>query len=153
MSQIPPPIPPQPPVPPGSGSGGDTLPDLLPPTMPGPLGGNLPMHRASTVLGLGIASLGVIVLDVLGFIHPMCCCGATLISIGLAIPTLVMANADLAAMNAGRMDPSGRSHTSSGRICAIIALVVGAIAIIVSIIAALAGIAIFGAMAAAGNRP
>lgn len=161
MSEFPPPLPPDRPAPSpsdaGSGSNGspptDTLPEVLPPTIPGRLGGNFPPHRAGAVLGLGIASLGVLVLDFLGLIHPMCCCGASMISIGLAIPSIVMANADLAAMGAGRMDPAGRSSTSGGRTCAIIALVIAGLMIIGAVIAVIAGLALFGAMSAAGNRP
>ncbi len=118
--------------------------------MPGPLGGNLQAHRASTVLGLGIAALGVVLLDILGLVSPMCCCGASMISIGLAIPALVMANKDLAAMAAGRMDPAGRSNTNGGRICAIIALVISGLAIVGGIIAAIAGVALMSAFGAGG---
>jgi hypothetical protein len=69
-------------------------------------------HRGTVVLVLGI----------LGVVWPLC--GSI-----LGIIAWVMGNHDLRDMNAGRMDPSGRSITDAGRmlgivsVCMIIALV------------------------------
>lgn len=65
--------------------------------------GGLRPHRAALILGLGIAGI--------------LCCGP------LGIAALIMGNQDLAEMDAGRMDPSGRSTTNIGRILGIVAIV------------------------------
>jgi hypothetical protein len=57
-------------------------------------------HRATLILVFGI--LGIIM------------CGP------LAIAAWVMGNGDLKAMDAGTMDPSGRSTTNAGKVCGII---------------------------------
>lgn len=80
-------------------------------------------HRGPLILGLSIGSL------------VMCMCGLFGI-IGLAgsISAWVMANQDLAAMDEGRMDPSGRGLTQAGRIIAriqIILLILGTLFYIV----------------------
>lgn len=62
-------------------------------------------HRGTTILVLGILSI------VLCFI-----CG---------IFAWVMGNKDLAAMDAGQMDPEGRGNTNAGRICGIIGTIIG----------------------------
>ena len=67
-------------------------------------------HRATLILVLGI--LGLVI------------CGP------LGIAAWIMGNGDLKEMDAGAMDPSGRSTTNAGRICGMIAtilLVVGAL--------------------------
>lgn len=68
-------------------------------------------HRGTLVLVLGILSL--IVCQPLG------------------IAAWVMGNGDLAAMNAGTMDPTGRSTTEAGRILGIIATVLMALGVVV----------------------
>lgn len=60
-------------------------------------------HRATTVLVLGILSLVICAI-----------CGPI---------AWVMANRDIAAMNAGTMDPSGLDQTKAGKICGIIGTV------------------------------
>ncbi|HWQ91865.1 MAG TPA: DUF4190 domain-containing protein [Clostridia bacterium] len=79
-------------------------------------------HRATTILVLGILSL--------------------ILCAPLGIFAWIMGNADLKAMDAGQMDPSGRSNTNAGRICGIIGtvlLLLGVLGIIV--LAVLGGLA------------
>ena len=73
-------------------------------------------HRATLILVLGI--LGLVI------------CGP------LGIAAWIMGNGDLKEMDAGAMDPGGRSTTNAGRIC-------GMIATILMILAALAFAVIF----------
>ena len=71
-------------------------------------------HRGTLILVLGILSLIV--------------CGF------LGIPAWIMGSNDLKEINAGTMDPSGRSLTNAGRICGMIGtilLILGAIVMIV----------------------
>jgi hypothetical protein len=60
-------------------------------------------HRGAVVLGLAIAGL--------------LCCGP------LALVAFFMGRADLAEMDAGRMDPTGRSTTNAGRIVGLVAII------------------------------
>lgn len=66
-------------------------------------------HRGTTILVLGVLSLVV--------------CAP------LGIPAWVMANADLKAMDAGEMDPEGRSSTQAGKICGMITSIILIIAV------------------------
>ncbi|HXG08495.1 MAG TPA: hypothetical protein VNK04_01780, partial [Gemmataceae bacterium] len=66
-------------------------------------------HRGSLILTLGIVSLFTVPL-ILGPI------------------AWIMGSNDLEAMRAGRMDPEGESNTNAGRICGMIATIVGGIA-------------------------
>ena len=70
-------------------------------------------HRATTVLVLGI--LGLVI------------CGP------LGIAAWVMGNGDLKEMDAGQMDPSGRSTTNAGRICGMIATILMILSVVVMI--------------------
>ena len=68
-------------------------------------------HRGTLILVLGI--LSIVLCQILG------------------IPAWVMGNGDLKQMDAGTMDPSGRSITNAGRICGIVAtilLILGVVA-------------------------
>lgn len=85
-------------------------------------------HRATLILVLGI--LGIIMCQPLG------------------IAAWIMGNNDLKEMDAGTMDPSGRSNTNAGKICGIIATVLMAISLIGSILL----IALFGLGALAGRH-
>jgi len=70
-------------------------------------------HRATLILVLGILSL--------------------VLCAPLGIVAWVMGNGDLKAMDAGAMDPSGRSTTNAGRICGMIGtilLIVGAVIVV-----------------------
>ena len=60
-------------------------------------------HRGTLILVFGILSL--------------------VLCAPLGIPAWIMGNADLKEMDAGKMDPSGRSITQGGRICGIIGTV------------------------------
>jgi hypothetical protein len=73
-------------------------------------------HRGTLILVFGI--LGLVV------------CGP------LGIAAWVMGSKDLKEMAAGTMDPSGRSLTSGGRICGIIASILMIIGAIVGVLAA-----------------
>ncbi|HAB18857.1 MAG TPA: hypothetical protein PLX89_19960 [Verrucomicrobiota bacterium] len=83
-------------------------------------------HRGGLILALGI----------LGFVL----CG-----IFTAIPAWIMGSGDLKAMDAGQMDPSGRSLTQAGKICGIIATVLNLIGFVVVLILGMLG-AIGGAL-------
>jgi Flp pilus assembly protein protease CpaA len=82
-------------------------------------------HRGTLILVLGI--LGLVL------------CGP------LGIAAWVMGNGDMKEMDAGAMDPSGRSTTNAGRICGIIATILLAISIVVCIL--LFALGMFGAVA------
>ena len=71
-------------------------------------------HRGTLILVLGILSL------------VMCQ--------PLGIAAWLMGSTDLKEMDAGIMDPSGRSLTSAGRICGIIATILLAISVVVMIV-------------------
>jgi hypothetical protein len=88
-------------------------------------------HRGTLILVLGI----------LGFVL----CG-----VFTAIPAWIMGRNDLKEMDAGTMDPSGRGTTNAGRICGMIATILG----LLSILAFLAFLALFGlgAIGAATHR-
>lgn len=77
-------------------------------------------HRGTLVLVLGI--LGLVICGFLG------------------IPAWIMGKNDLAAMDAGQMDPSGRSLTNAGRICGIIATILLALMLVVGVLFAALGI-------------
>ncbi len=123
----PPPPPPAggayPPPPPSGGAyppppGGATYPPPPPspggfPSAPGysyPAAGvGLTPHRGTMVLVLGILGIA--------------CCSV------LSIPAFLMSKADLAAMDAGTMDPTGRGVTSAARILGIVGMVFLAIGV------------------------
>ncbi|MGB8019799.1 MAG: DUF4190 domain-containing protein, partial [Candidatus Nanopelagicales bacterium] len=87
--------------PPPSGAPGAYLP---PAYLGGPMAmGGLKPHRATLILVLGIVGI-------------LCCAP-------LGIFALVLGTQDLAEMDAGRMDPSGRPLTNVGRIIGIVAIV------------------------------
>ena len=91
-------------------------------------------HRAGTVLTLGIVGL------VLNF-----GCGLGWI---LGIIAWVMGNADLREMDAGIMDPAGRSNTQAGRICGIISVVLTIIGVLAFLAYMIFVVVVFGAVAA-----
>ncbi len=102
-----PPPPPSgyPPPPPAGGPGMPYAPGFPPPGA-FPLGAAKP-HRAGLVLGLGIASI--------------LCCGP------LGILAYVFGKQDMEQMDAGTMDPTGRSTTNAGRILGIVGIVLMAV--------------------------
>jgi len=77
----------------------------------------------------------ILVLGILGLVI----CGP------LGIAAWVMGNGDLKEMDAGAMDPGGRSTTNAGRICGIIATILFGIGIVVCIL--VFGLGILGAVA------
>jgi len=83
-------------------------------------------NRATLILVLGILSL--------------------VICAPLGIAAWVMGNKDLREMDAGVMDPSGRSLTNGGRICGIIGIVLLALSIIAVVL--MLALGVLGAAAA-----
>ena len=81
-------------------------------------------HRGTLVLVLGI--LGLIVCP------------------PVAIAAWIMGNRDLAAMDQGRMDASGRGTTNAGRIIGMVAVCLWVLGVIVAIVLTLTGVAIIG---------
>ena len=81
-----------------------------------PATGNMPFqpHRGTQLLIWGIVSL--------------CCCNL------LGLVPLLMANADLAAMDRGEMDPSGRGITQAARVLGIVALVIFGLGVVLQIL-------------------
>ena len=63
----------------------------------------------------------------------------------LGIVAWVMGNGDLKEMDAGAMDPSGRSMTNAGRICGMIGTIL--LILIVLIVGALFALGLIGAVA------
>lgn len=97
------------------------IPPNVPPNMPM---GQMPLPNASTVLILGIVSIVI-----------SCCCYGIL-GIVLAIVTLVMAKKarEIYYANPNAYTPGSLSNITTGRICAIIAIVIGIIVIVSYII-------------------
>lgn len=87
-------------------------------------------HRATTILVLGILSLVVCAI-----------CGPI---------AWVMANKDLAQMNAGLMDPTGLDQTKAGKICGIIGTVFLILGVILGILYVAFAAVLFGAAASQG---
>jgi hypothetical protein len=83
-------------------------------------------HRGTLILVFGI--LGLVI------------CGP------LGIAAWIMGGGDLKQMDAGAMDPSGRSLTNAGRICGIIATILMILGVLAAI--ALMAFGIIGGMAA-----
>ena len=71
-------------------------------------------HRATLILVLGIL-------------------GLVTSCFPLGIAAWIMGNKDLKEMDAGVMDPSGRSNTNAGRICGMIATILLIIGVVVAI--------------------
>lgn len=102
----------------------------LPPTIPHTNTSMVKPHRGTLILVLGILGLAVCVI-----------CG---------VIAWVMGNADLKEMDAGRMDPSGRSLTQGGKICGMISVILACIGIVLGILWMVFAIVIVGAGVAAG---
>lgn len=81
-------------------------------------------HRGTLILVLGILSLVV--------------CAP------LGIAAWIMGNGDLKEIDAGAMDPTGRSLTNAGRICGMIGTILLAVSIVAMI--ALFGLGLMGAL-------
>lgn len=87
-------------------------------------------HRGTLILVLGI--LGLVL------------CGP------LGIVAWILGQGDLKEMDAGQMDPSGRSLTNAGRICGIIATILFALGILVFL--CLLAFGFLGALAGGAGR-
>ncbi len=72
-------------------------------------------HRAGMILGLGIASF--------------VCCGPVLGPIAF-----FMGRSDLAAMDSGLMDPSGRGMTNAGKICGLVSTILSIFGLILWVV-------------------
>jgi len=71
----------------------------------------------------------ILVFGILGFV----------VCIIFGILAWVFGNADLAEMDAGRMDPSGRGMTSAGRILGMIACILTVVVVLIWILVLVAG--------------
>jgi hypothetical protein len=109
--------------------------------MPAPPTGSLGAkpHRGGIVLALGICSIVF--------------AGACGIGLILGIIGWIMGKNDMADIDAGRMDSSGRGLVQAGKICSIIGTVLGSLGIIITILYFILVIGIFavGAAGAAGS--
>jgi hypothetical protein len=74
-------------------------------------------HRGGAVLALGV--LGLVVCFIMGVI------------------AWVMANNDLREMDAGAMDPAGRSMTQAGKVCGIVSVVLAVVPLCIGVLALL----------------
>lgn len=72
-------------------------------------------HRGGLILTFGI--LGLVLPLLVGCFAPLW--------LGFSIPATLMGRKDLAAINNGVMDPTGRGTTQAGYICGIIGMVIG----------------------------
>lgn len=88
-------------------------------------------HRGTLILVLGI--LGIVLCMPLG------------------IAAWVMGSGDLAAMDRGEIDPSGRSTTQAGKVCGIISVVLAAIGLLFVVGMFIVTAIGVGAAGAAGN--
>jgi hypothetical protein len=68
----------------------------------------------------------------------------------MGIMAWVMGNADLRAMDAGRMDPTGRGITQAGKICGMVSVILHAVGLVLWILWLIFAAVIVGAGAAAG---
>lgn len=103
----------------------------VPPQHPNPYLGLRP-HRGTLILVLGI--LGLVVCGVCGIV------------------AWVMGKADLAEMDAGRMDPAGRDLTNIGRILGIIACCLMLAGVALALVWIIFALAVGGAAIASGAR-
>jgi hypothetical protein len=78
-------------------------------------------HRGATVLTVGI----------LGIVVSLLCCPVGLV---MGIIAVCQGSNDLAAMNRGDMDPSGRGSTLAGLICGVITIILAVLVLVVSMI-------------------
>lgn len=86
-----------------------------------PPGGAMKPHRGTLILILGIV----------GIVICMPC----------GIAAWIMGKKDLQEMDAGLMDPAGRSMTNAGKICGMVAVILAAIVIVLQIVLVAAGAA------------
>jgi len=106
------------------------LSDMPPPSAP--TGGSMEPHRATMVFVLGLLSLIVCAL-----------CGPFAWRMG---------KADLAKMDAGQMDPEGKSLTKAGYICGMIGTILLCLGVVIWVLWMIIAVLFVGA-AAAGSHP
>ena len=88
---------------------------------------NLPPHRGSLILSLGISGIASTGASLL------CCQVFGLVGLGVGIAAWIMGSNDIKAMDAGQMEPSGRDSTQAGRICGIVGAGLPVVALLISI--------------------
>ena len=130
---------PMPPGYPGKPTHGTHNPYSAPQSTPGPQvpmmgGGQMKLpHRGGLIVGLGVTSLISGLVTVL-----MCPCCApiglltTVVALSTGIPAWIMASQDVKSMHRGTMDASGIGSTKTGKVCAIIGIVMCVIGIVLS---------------------
>lgn len=149
MSQYPPPLPE-----PSNSPAPSPAAAYAPSINPGPLNAGLLPHRAGTIFALGIISLCVnLLVFCAGALSGGYACVGAILPIALGIPAWIMANTDLRLMNEGKMDPTGRSQTTTGKVCAIISLTVSTLALVVFVLAILGVLAVLGLFAHHAANP
>jgi hypothetical protein len=98
---------------------------------PPAFGAHMKPHRGAMILVFGI--LGLVICAILGIV------------------AWVMGNADLAEMDAGRMDPSGRGITQAGKVCGMISVILWLVAVGIWVLLMILGVGLAAAGAAAGS--
>lgn len=93
----------------------------------GPPSGGLLPHRGVVIFVLACSSAMAL------FIGCFACGPLGLVSLGLSIPAVVMARADMRQINAGTMDPAGRDLTLIGLIFGIVSSVLSVLVGVVMI--------------------
>ena len=104
-------------------------------------------HRGGLILSLGITGLVTTIVGGVGFACCLCL-PLPVVSLGLTLPAWFLGRADLRAMDAGVMDPSGRGVTQAGMITGIIGIVITALLAVVAVVMAV----FFGAIGALGQN-
>jgi hypothetical protein len=107
---------------------------VVPPIMPGPLfgvpkGGYLRAHSAGAILTLGIFSI-------VTSLPSFACCTIIpipLVAMGIGVAAMIWGTSELRAMDAGTMDPSGRSTVNAGRACGLVGAIIAGLALLIGI--------------------
>ncbi len=96
-------------------------------------------HRGGLMLCLGLTGLVLALVSVPGgFCCSFLCLPLPFASLGASLPAWIMGQKDIRAMNAGVMDPSGRSMTLAGMILGIVATILVALLVLLYV-----GLAVF----------
>lgn len=86
--------------------------------------------RGATILTLGIVGLVTAILSIVGPCCCLCAFGAP-VSVVLGLMAWLMGNADLERVRLGLIDPTGYGQTQAGRVCGIVAVIVGGVMFVV----------------------